>query len=127
MGLYFWTLLFQPHSKGLIFLIEYIPFVYQLEICKSYEFWRWDTKEPLLDTIMPRASFSPNLILRNNAYIVLDFSTAVTSFLPLTFAYWAWLQHFWFCFFYWTLSNLVHMHPLIKIQQICRFYFLCLI
>ena len=39
-------------------------------------------------------------------------------------AYWVWLRHFWFCFFHSTLSNLVH--PLLNIQQFCRFLFLLL-
>jgi len=51
------------------------------KFCKSYTFWRWDTKEPLLNTIRPKDFYFPKSDSQKQC--LLDFSTAVISFLLL--------------------------------------------
>ena len=68
---------------------------------------------------------SCQLVGRANVLACPANSLAVRSMTTLHHnAYWVWLRHFWFFFFHSTLSNLVH--PLLKIQQFCRFLFLLL-
>ena len=90
------------------------------KFCKIYKFWRWDTKEPLLDTIRPKVVFSQ--IWFSETMPVRFFNCC--DFISSVNAYWVWLRHFWFCFFHSTLSNLVH--PSLNIQQFCRFLFVLL-
>ena len=48
------------------------------KFCKSYKFWRWDTKEPGLYLKFPKSDYQKQCLL--------DFSTAVISFLLLMLA-----------------------------------------
>ena len=111
---------FQPHLKGLIFLEKYIPFCvpvvnfvrvtnFEDGIQKNH---CWTLSSQML--VFPQLWFSETISVR--FFNCCDFISSVD-------AYWVWLRHFWFCFVHSTLSNFVH--PLLKIQQFCRIYFVC--
>ena len=90
------------------------------KFCKSYEFWNGIQKNHCWTLSGQRLVFSQ--IWFSESRPVRFFNCC--DFISSVNACWVWLRHFWFCFFHSTLSNLVH--PLLKIQQFCRFLFLLL-